>query len=141
MMNKEILMVVDAVSNEKGVEKDIIFEAIEAALASATRRRHGEDIDVRVAIDRETGLVTVGAGITLKWLHEHEVRWDLLIMRASGDYRRSTQMKQEAVDQLRTRGYEPVLAIEDDPRNVKMFENNGIPCVFIPSGYHGSNRQ
>ena len=36
-MNKEILMVVDAVSNEKGVEKDIIFEALEAALASATR--------------------------------------------------------------------------------------------------------
>jgi N utilization substance protein A len=54
-MSKEILMVVDAVSNEKGVEKNIIFEAIEAALASATRRRHGEDIDVRVAIDRETG--------------------------------------------------------------------------------------
>jgi len=54
-MSKEILMVVDAVSNEKGVEKDIIFEAIEAALASATRRKHGEDIDVRVGIDRETG--------------------------------------------------------------------------------------
>ncbi len=54
-MSKEILMVVDAVSNEKGVDKDVIFEAIEAALASATRRRHGEDIDVRVAIDRETG--------------------------------------------------------------------------------------
>jgi len=54
-MSKEILMVVDAVSNEKGVEQDIIFEAIEAALASATRRKHGEDIEVRVAIDRETG--------------------------------------------------------------------------------------
>jgi N utilization substance protein A len=54
-MNKEILAVVEAVSNEKGVEEDIIFEAIELALASATRRRHGEDIDVRVAIDRETG--------------------------------------------------------------------------------------
>jgi len=54
-MSKDILMVVDAVSNEKGVEKDIIFEAIEAALASATRRRHGDDIDVRVAIDRQSG--------------------------------------------------------------------------------------
>ncbi len=54
-MSKEILMGVDAVSNEKGVEQEIIFEAIEAALASATRSRHGEDIDVRVAIDRETG--------------------------------------------------------------------------------------
>ena len=54
-MNKEILLVADAVSNEKGIDREIIFEAIEAALASATRRRHGDDIDVRVEIDRETG--------------------------------------------------------------------------------------
>ncbi|MEM9384597.1 MAG: transcription termination factor NusA [Pseudomonadota bacterium] len=54
-MNKEILLVVDAVSNEKGVDREIIFEAIEAALASATRKLHGEDIDVRVAIDRKSG--------------------------------------------------------------------------------------
>ena len=54
-MNKEILLVAEAVSNEKGVDKEVIFEAIEAALASATRKRHREDIDARVAIDRETG--------------------------------------------------------------------------------------
>jgi N utilization substance protein A len=54
-MKQEILLVVDAVSNEKGVEKEIIFEAMEAALASATRKKHGGDIEVRVAIDRETG--------------------------------------------------------------------------------------
>src|SRR6266850_762671 len=54
-MNKEILMVVDAVSNEKGVDKEIIFEALEAALASASRKKRGEDWDVRVAIDRKTG--------------------------------------------------------------------------------------
>jgi N utilization substance protein A len=54
-MNKEILLVVDVVSNEKDVEKQIIFEAIEAALASATRKKHGGEIDVRVAIDRENG--------------------------------------------------------------------------------------
>ena len=54
-MNKDILMVVEAVSNEKGVEKEIIFEAMEAALASATRKRYGEDIEVRVSIDRESG--------------------------------------------------------------------------------------
>jgi N utilization substance protein A len=54
-MNKEILLVVDVVSNEKDVEKQIIFEAIEAALASATRKKHGGEIDVRVAIDRESG--------------------------------------------------------------------------------------
>ena len=52
-MNKEILMVVDAVSNEKGVDKEIIFEALEAALASATRKKQGdaaEEWDVRVSI-------------------------------------------------------------------------------------------
>jgi N utilization substance protein A len=55
MDSKEILMVVEVVSNEKGVEESIIFEAIEAALASASRKRKGEEIDVRVSIDRETG--------------------------------------------------------------------------------------
>jgi N utilization substance protein A len=54
-MNKQILEVVEAVSNEKGVAREIIFEALEAALASATRRKHGDDIDVRVEIDRKTG--------------------------------------------------------------------------------------
>ncbi|HHJ17976.1 MAG TPA: transcription termination/antitermination protein NusA, partial [Gammaproteobacteria bacterium] len=54
-MSKEILMVVDAVSNEKGVSRDVIFGAIEAALASATKKRHEEDIEARVHIDRETG--------------------------------------------------------------------------------------
>ena len=54
-MNKEILLVVEAVSNEKGVEKEIIFQAIEAALASATRKKNGGQIDVRVDIDRKTG--------------------------------------------------------------------------------------
>ena len=54
-MNKEILMVVDVVCNEKGVAKDIIFEAIELALASATKKRNREDIESRVSNDRETG--------------------------------------------------------------------------------------
>ena len=54
-MSKEILLVVDAVSNEKGVEQYVIFEALEAALASAARKRSNEEMDVRVAIDRETG--------------------------------------------------------------------------------------
>ncbi len=54
-MTREILAVAEVVSNEKGVAKEIIFDAIEAALASATRKRHSEDIDVRVAINRETG--------------------------------------------------------------------------------------
>lgn len=54
-MNKEILLVVEAVSNEKGVDSNVIFEAIEAALEMATKKRAGEDIDVKVTIDRKTG--------------------------------------------------------------------------------------
>ncbi|NWN89909.1 transcription termination/antitermination protein NusA [Marinobacter adhaerens] len=55
-MSKEILLVVEAVSNEKGVEKDVIFEAIELALATAAKKRYeDEEADVRVSIDRRTG--------------------------------------------------------------------------------------
>jgi N utilization substance protein A len=54
-MSKEILLVVDAVSNEKGVGKEVIFGALEAALASAARKLSDEERDVRVAIDRSTG--------------------------------------------------------------------------------------
>jgi len=55
MQNKEILRVAEEVSNEKGVDKEIIFEALEIAIASATRKKYGEEIDVRVAINRKTG--------------------------------------------------------------------------------------
>jgi len=55
MNNKEILLVVDAVSNEKGVGKEVIFQAIEAALAMATRKGNDSEIDARVVIDRVTG--------------------------------------------------------------------------------------
>ncbi|QOR40480.1 transcription termination/antitermination protein NusA [Billgrantia diversa] len=55
-MSKEILTVVDAISNEKGVPRNVIFEAVEAALASASRKRfEGREVSVRVHIDRQTG--------------------------------------------------------------------------------------
>ena len=54
-MSKEILMVAEAVSNEKGVDQEIIFEAIEQALATATKKRYEEGANIRVVIDRESG--------------------------------------------------------------------------------------
>lgn len=54
-MNKEILLVAEAVSNEKGVPREKIFEALEIALATATKKKYEGDIDVRVEIDRKTG--------------------------------------------------------------------------------------
>jgi N utilization substance protein A len=55
MQSNEILAVVDSVSTEKGLDKDIIFEAIEVAIASASHRHFHEDADLYVEIDRETG--------------------------------------------------------------------------------------
>ncbi|OUR64196.1 transcription termination/antitermination protein NusA [Methylophaga sp. 42_25_T18] len=55
MNNKEILLVVDAVSNEKGLPAEIIFQAIESALEMATRKRYDMELDAQVVIDRETG--------------------------------------------------------------------------------------
>jgi N utilization substance protein A len=54
-MTKEILLVAEAVSAEKGVSEDIIFEAIELALATATKKRYDEEADIEVTIDRDTG--------------------------------------------------------------------------------------
>ncbi|WP_019530760.1 transcription termination factor NusA [Dasania marina] len=63
-MSKEILLVAEAVSNEKGVDREIIFEAIEQALAMATKKRYDEDADIQVAIDRTTGNYVT----TRRWL-------------------------------------------------------------------------
>ncbi len=54
-MNRELLMLVDALAHEKNVERDVVFGAVEAALASATKKRYPGEVDIRVAIDRDTG--------------------------------------------------------------------------------------
>ena len=88
-MNKDILLVVDTVSNEKAVDKEVIFEALELALASATRKKHGGDIDVRVAIDRDTGT------------YEAFRRWEIV----EDDYEQDGPMRQLSLSAAR----------EDDP--------------------------
>ncbi len=54
-MSKEVLLVVESVSNEKGVPPGVIFEALELALATATKKRYEEDVDLRVSINRHSG--------------------------------------------------------------------------------------
>ena len=54
-MSREVLLLVDALAREKNVDKDIVYGALEAALASATKKRFEEDVDIRVSIDRESG--------------------------------------------------------------------------------------
>jgi len=84
-MNKDILLVVDTVSNEKAVDKEVIFEALELALASATRKKHGGDIEVRVAIDRETGA------------YEAFRRWEVV----EDDYEQDAPMRQISLSAAR----------------------------------------
>jgi phosphoglycolate phosphatase-like HAD superfamily hydrolase len=73
---------------------------------------------------------------TLAWLERYDLRWDLLIMREYGDYMVAPAFKQRSVAELRRYGFDLRLAFEDDPRNVHMFHNQGIPCVYIHSGYY-----
>jgi len=54
-MSRELLLLVDALAREKNVNRDVVFGALEMALASATKKRFTDDVDVRVAIDRNTG--------------------------------------------------------------------------------------
>jgi len=54
-MSREVLMLADALAREKNVDRDIVFEALEMALASASKKRYEEDVDMRVAIDRDSG--------------------------------------------------------------------------------------
>ena len=54
-MNRELLMLVDAISREKNVERDVVIGAVEAALAQATKKLYQGDVDIRVSIDRDTG--------------------------------------------------------------------------------------
>jgi N utilization substance protein A len=54
-MNRELLMLVDAIAREKSVEREVVFAAVEAALASATKKLNGGEMDIRVSIDRDSG--------------------------------------------------------------------------------------
>ena len=55
-MNREMLMLVDAISREKNVERDVVFGAVESALAQATKKLHAGDVDIRVSVDRDSGV-------------------------------------------------------------------------------------
>ncbi|MGQ0744455.1 MAG: phosphatase domain-containing protein [Acidimicrobiales bacterium] len=75
---------------------------------------------------------------TLAWLGRHELRWDLLIMRPGGDFGPALEFKRTALGELRRDGFEPRLALEDDRRNHDMFVAEGVPCVYIHSGYYSN---
>ena len=73
---------------------------------------------------------------TLAWLERYHLRWDLLVMREYGNHASARIFKQESVAELRQYGFGLLLAFEDDRRNLEMFRGEGIPCVYIHSGYY-----
>jgi hypothetical protein len=74
--------------------------------------------------------------LTEAWLRRYEIRWDLLIMRPWGDYEMARDFKQSTVWDLRSAGFDLALAFEDDRRNVAMFRSEGVPCLYVHSGYY-----
>ena len=74
---------------------------------------------------------------TLSWLERNDLRWDLLIMRDYGDYESARDFKGADRVGPTSQRPNPTLAFEDDRRNVEMFHDEGVPCVYIHSGYFG----
>ncbi len=74
---------------------------------------------------------------TLDWLESHGLRYDLLIMRHDGDGRPARDLKRAETLQLAAHGYDVRLAVEDDPSNLEMFDSEGVPCLYVHSGYYG----
>jgi len=73
---------------------------------------------------------------TIDWLNRHDLRWDLLVMRRDGDRRPARHFKQRAVREIKAGGLDLMLCFEDDPRNVEMFREEGVPSIYIHSGYY-----
>ncbi|MGK2950657.1 MAG: hypothetical protein ACSLFP_18955 [Acidimicrobiales bacterium] len=115
---------------------DAFFEAVgdDALIAEVARLLDVLAHDLRVVL-----LTARPARVrpqTLTWLERHQLRWDLLIMRPDRDFGSSRDFKRTAVEQLRGRGFDLRLAFEDDRRNVDMFHDEGVPCIYIHSGYY-----
>ena len=72
---------------------------------------------------------------TKAWLDRYGLRWDVLIMRDYGDYSAAREFKRWTVAELRRWGFDLQLAFEDDRRNLAMFREEGVHCVYIHSGY------
>ena len=73
---------------------------------------------------------------TLAWLKRHHVPWNLLILRPPNSADRSRDYKAAEVANLRHHGFTLLYALEDDPRNVAMYAETNVPCVYIHSGYY-----
>jgi phosphoglycolate phosphatase-like HAD superfamily hydrolase len=131
----------DAVSRQHFIEAGrrtwhAFFDACgdDPLIEEVARLLHLLDADLRIVL--LTGRPIRVQPQTLAWLRRYDLRWDLLIMRDFGDYAAAREFKQWTVADLRRYGFELELAFEDDRRNLEMFRAEGVPCVYIHSGYY-----
>ena len=131
----------DAVTRQHFIEKgrrdwNRFFEACgdDPLIEEVARLLELLDEDLRIIL--LTGRPVRVQPQTLAWLARYDLRWDLLIMRDFGDYSAAREFKQWTVFDLRKEGFDLRLAFEDDRRNVEMFRNEGVPCIYIHSGYY-----
>ena len=73
---------------------------------------------------------------TLDWLSHHSVSWNALIMRSKEDHLSSAEMKLLAIGEIEAASFNPILVFDDDPKNIAMFEEQGIPAISVHSGYY-----
>lgn len=85
-MNREILVLVDALAHEKNVDREIVFGALETALASATKKRFDDEVDVRVSIDRDSGEYRSFRVWTVVEDNDHEEPSRQIALTDVGDY-------------------------------------------------------
>jgi hypothetical protein len=139
---------IDGVLADAGHRQDILFAGGKRKNWKAFFDAAGDDAVIEEVaratelIDRDLCVVLLTARpttiqrITVTWLQQHDLRWDLLVMRPEGDFRSSPDAKRMAVHELRAAGFDLRLAFDDDRRNVDMFHDEGIPCIYIHSGYY-----
>lgn len=97
----------------------------------------GHTLDPATAVVILTARPHTVHDLTSEWLVRHAVRWDLLIDRAPDDGgRTSSQFKRRTIGRLRDHGFELLVALDDDIRNVEMLHDEGVPAVYIHSGYY-----
>tara|TARA_Y100001970_G_C14237855_1_gene863018 strand:- start:2593 stop:3072 length:480 start_codon:yes stop_codon:yes gene_type:complete len=73
---------------------------------------------------------------TLGWLNHHSVSWNALIMRSEEDHFSSAEMKLLAIGEIEAASFNPILVFDDDPKNIAMFKEQGIPAISVHSGYY-----
>lgn len=131
----------DAAGRQHYIERgrrdwNAFFEACGDDPVIAEQARLLDLLDPSLQIILLTGRPSRVAPQTLAWLERYELRFDVLVMRDWGDYSQVSIFKRDVVHDLRRYGFDLALALDDDPDNHAMYVAEGIPCLYIHSGYY-----